>query len=159
MLTMSGQDAPPGMPASVDLRVGKKAKSTLVVDVRVGMWVRIPIGVFWPDGPRACGPWMSIQASSILIGRQMPRARPKPPDDSPEERAGSPDRDTQIAAFVRGRRKANGMSLRQLAELAGVGLRFLMELEHGKPTLRLDRVNAVLAVLGKRVGPVDLERD
>jgi transcriptional regulator with XRE-family HTH domain len=51
------------------------------------------------------------------------------------------------------------MSLRELAELAGVGVRFLMELEHGKRTLRLDRVNAVLAVLGKRVGVVDLERD
>jgi len=32
--------------------------------------------------------------------------------------------------------------------LAGVGLAFLYELEHGKPTVRLDRVMAVLAVLG-----------
>ncbi|MBK9129747.1 MAG: helix-turn-helix transcriptional regulator [Phycisphaerales bacterium] len=70
-----------------------------------------------------------------------------------------PDRDAELAAFVRSRRQANGMTLRELAELAGVGVRFLMELEHGKRTLRLDRVNAVLAVLGKRVGVVDLERD
>jgi transcriptional regulator with XRE-family HTH domain len=51
------------------------------------------------------------------------------------------------------------MSQRELAELAGVGPRFLMELEHGKPTLRLDRVAAVLAVFGKRIGVVDRERD
>ncbi len=37
MLTMQGRDAPRGAPATVDLSLGKKAKSTLVLDVRVGM--------------------------------------------------------------------------------------------------------------------------
>lgn len=37
VMAMSGQEAPPGAPASIDVRVGKKAKSTLVVDVRVEM--------------------------------------------------------------------------------------------------------------------------
>jgi hypothetical protein len=40
--------------------------------------------------------------------------------------------------------------------LAGVGKRFLVELEDGKPTLRLDKVNQVLRAFGKRLGPVDL---
>lgn len=37
LMAMSGQEVPPGMPSSIDVRVGKKAKSTLVVDVKVGM--------------------------------------------------------------------------------------------------------------------------
>jgi len=64
-----------------------------------------------------------------------------------------------IGEYVRSRREAHGMSLRQVAELAGVGVRFLLELEHGKPTIRLSSVNAVLAVFGKKLGVVDRERD
>ena len=76
---------------------------------------------------------------------------------------GVPDREpalgaAAIAAFVRERRKANGLTQRDLGLLAGVGKRFVVELEAGKPTLRLDRVERVLAVFGKRVGPVDVER-
>ena len=76
---------------------------------------------------------------------------------------GVPDREpslgaTAIGAFVRERRKANGLTQRDLGLLARVGKRFVVELEAGKPTLRLDRVERVLAVFGKRVGPVDLER-
>lgn len=37
LLAMSGQAAPPGMPSTIDVRVGKKAKSMFVVDVKVGM--------------------------------------------------------------------------------------------------------------------------
>ncbi len=59
-----------------------------------------------------------------------------------------PDRES-IGAFVRARR----------AELAGVGQRFVSELERGKPTLRMDVVNAVLAVLGKCLGVVDASRE
>lgn len=42
-----------------------------------------------------------------------------------------------------------------LARKAGVGLRFVRELEQGKPTLRMDKVNQVLRLFGKRLGPVD----
>jgi transcriptional regulator with XRE-family HTH domain len=51
------------------------------------------------------------------------------------------------------------MSQRALGELAGVGTRFVSELERGKPTLRLDAVNRVLAVFGKRLGIVDAPRE
>jgi transcriptional regulator with XRE-family HTH domain len=71
----------------------------------------------------------------------------------------NPDRDTStLGVYVRTRRQANGLSLRALADLAGVGVRFLNELERGKRTLRLDRVDAVLAVFGKQLGAVDRER-
>lgn len=51
------------------------------------------------------------------------------------------------------------MSLQRLAELAGIGVRALLELEHDKPTLRMDTANAVLRVFGKQVGVVDSWRE
>jgi y4mF family transcriptional regulator len=66
-----------------------------------------------------------------------------------------PDRES-IAAFVRQRRRAAGLSQRQLAELVGSGTRVISELENQKPTLRMDAVNRVLAAFGKRLGIVDL---
>lgn len=50
------------------------------------------------------------------------------------------------------------MSQTDLALLAGVGRRFVSELEAGKPTLQLGKVNAVLAVFGKCLGLVDAPR-
>jgi y4mF family transcriptional regulator len=49
---------------------------------------------------------------------------------------------------VRQRRHALGLDQAELASLAGVGLAFLYELEHGKATLRIDKVLAILGVLG-----------
>ena len=45
-------------------------------------------------------------------------------------------------------RKVAGLSQVQLAERAGVGLRFVRELEQGKTTVRMDKVNQVLALFG-----------
>jgi y4mF family transcriptional regulator len=42
----------------------------------------------------------------------------------------------------------------ELAEKAGVGLRFIRELEQGKESLRLDKVNQVLQLFGYQVGAV-----
>jgi len=42
---------------------------------------------------------------------------------------------------------------------AGVGLRFVRDLEQGKKTLRLDKVNDVLALFGMEVGVVDKSRE
>ena len=41
-----------------------------------------------------------------------------------------------------------------LAEKSGVGLRFVRELEQGKQTLRIDKINQVLALFGHEVGAV-----
>lgn len=56
--------------------------------------------------------------------------------------------------FVRNKRKQYGMTQEQLAEKSGVGLRFLRELEGGKPTLRMDKVNCVLAMFDAELGVV-----
>ena len=55
---------------------------------------------------------------------------------------------TDIGAAVRRARKLAGLRQDDLAGLAGVGTRFLIELEAGKPTVRLDKLLAVLSTLG-----------
>ncbi len=66
-----------------------------------------------------------------------------------------PDRDPDVARFVRLRRTRSRLTQRDLGDLAGVGKRFVVELEAAKPTLRMDKVNQVLAVFGRRLGPVE----
>ncbi|RYY58932.1 MAG: transcriptional regulator [Chitinophagaceae bacterium] len=56
-----------------------------------------------------------------------------------------------IAAFVKFMRNKNNMTQPELANKAGVGLRFVRDLEQGKESLRLDKVNQVLAMFGYRV--------
>ena len=59
-----------------------------------------------------------------------------------------------IGEFVRDRRRELGYHQDELARKAGVGLRFLRDLEQNKQTVRLDKVNQVLALFGYHVGPV-----
>jgi len=70
-----------------------------------------------------------------------------------------PDRDLELGGFVRARRKANRLTQRGLAELAGVGTRVVVELERGKATVRMDVANKLLAVFGKRLGVVEAKRE
>ncbi|MBU3666774.1 MAG: helix-turn-helix transcriptional regulator [Chthoniobacterales bacterium] len=56
--------------------------------------------------------------------------------------------------FLKTKRKAADMTQHDLADRAGVGLRFIRDLEQGKQTLRLDKVNQVLALFGHRMGPL-----
>lgn len=62
-----------------------------------------------------------------------------------------------IVLFIKEKRKGLNLSQEELAFKAGVGLRFIRELERGKPTLRLDKVNQVLDLFGKQVGITDKE--
>ena len=56
-----------------------------------------------------------------------------------------------IGSAIRQARKAHGLTQSQLAGLAGTGLRFVSELERGKPNVNLHKILAVLAVLGLRL--------
>lgn len=58
---------------------------------------------------------------------------------------------SDLAALVRSVRKASGVDQATAAGLAGVGVRFLGDLERGKPTLRLGLVLRVLDRLGLEV--------
>ncbi|MCD4693407.1 MAG: helix-turn-helix transcriptional regulator [Calditrichales bacterium] len=65
----------------------------------------------------------------------------------------------QLVQFIKQRRKSLKMTQQDLADRAGVGLRFIRELEQGKKTVRLDKVNQVLALFGHELGPVAIKRD
>ena len=59
-----------------------------------------------------------------------------------------------MADFVKEMRKKFNLTQVDLAEKSGVGLRFVRDLEQGKQTLRLDKVNQVLRLFGRQAGPV-----
>jgi y4mF family transcriptional regulator len=59
-----------------------------------------------------------------------------------------------LKEFVKERRRILKFTQNDLAEKAGVGLRFIRDLEQGKQTLRLDKVDQVLLLFGYRMGPV-----
>lgn len=58
-----------------------------------------------------------------------------------------------ISNFVKYNRGKLRLTQAELAEKAGVGLRFIRELEQGKQTLRMDKVNQVLALFGYQTIP------
>ncbi len=53
-----------------------------------------------------------------------------------------------ISQFVKQMRKQHSLTQVELSEKSGVGLRFVRDLEQGKQTLRLDKVNLVLSLFG-----------
>ena len=60
---------------------------------------------------------------------------------------------TELAKYVKQMRKQYGLTQVELSQKSGVGLRFVREVEQGKETLRLDKVNQVLALLGAVMVP------
>ena len=54
----------------------------------------------------------------------------------------------ELGQIVRHERKAQGLRQAELAAAAGVGIRFIVDLEAGKPTLQLEKALHVLATLG-----------
>lgn len=58
--------------------------------------------------------------------------------------------------LLKKKRNATNLTQPELAEKAGVGLRFVRDLEQGKETVRLDKVNQVLQLFGYQVGAVPI---
>lgn len=54
----------------------------------------------------------------------------------------------QIAMFIKQKRKEAGLTQEEFAIRSGLGLRFVRELEQGKETVRMDKVNQALAMFG-----------
>jgi len=82
-----------------------------------------------------------------------PPAQSEPPPQTTEARPTGPTVRTvaDIGRRVRDARKAMGMTQQRFADLAGVGRRFLIELEQGKPTLEIERVLAVCQAAGLKL--------
>lgn len=53
-----------------------------------------------------------------------------------------------IAEIVKQKRKEAGLTQEEFAIRSGLGLRFVRELEQGKETVRMDKVNQALAMFG-----------
>jgi y4mF family transcriptional regulator len=62
-----------------------------------------------------------------------------------------------LSDFVKNKRSNAKLTQPELAEKAGVGLRFVRDLEQGKLTLRMDKVNQVLQLFGHELGPVKMD--
>ena len=62
-----------------------------------------------------------------------------------------------LATYVKAKRKEFGLTQEELSLKSGVGLRFVRELEQGKTTLRMDKVNQVLCLFGAELMPVRME--
>ena len=60
-----------------------------------------------------------------------------------------------ISEYVKEKRRQYSLTQIDLSEKAGVGLRFIRELEQGKQTLRMDKVNQVLSLFGAELAPVE----
>lgn len=58
-----------------------------------------------------------------------------------------------IAKFIKENRKAAGLTQEKFAIRSGLGLRFVRELEQGKETVRMDKVNAALAMFDMQAVP------
>lgn len=64
-----------------------------------------------------------------------------------------------LQAFLKEKRQKLRMTQQQLAVKSGVGLRFIRDMEQGKASLRMDKVNQVLLMFGHELGPVPLDRN
>ncbi len=58
-----------------------------------------------------------------------------------------------IGVFIKESRKAAGLTQEEFAIRAGLGLRFVRDLEQGKETVRMDKVNQALAMFGMKAVP------
>ncbi|MNT32193.1 helix-turn-helix protein [compost metagenome] len=60
-----------------------------------------------------------------------------------------------LSWFLKSKRKEFKLTQEDLALKAGVGLRLIREMEQGKETLRLDKVNQVLSLFGSEMGVIN----
>ena len=65
----------------------------------------------------------------------------------------------QLSATLKQLRKEYRLTQEDMAFKAGVGLRFVREMEQGKATLRMDKVNQVLELFNLQLGPVPIPKD
>lgn len=65
----------------------------------------------------------------------------------------------KIAEYVKKNRRAAGLTQEEFAVRSGLGLRFVRELEQGKESVRMDKVNVALAMFGAEAVPVKKSRE
>ncbi|MBQ3691209.1 MAG: helix-turn-helix transcriptional regulator [Bacteroidales bacterium] len=65
---------------------------------------------------------------------------------------------TKLSQYVKSMRKRYNLTQEDLSMKSGVGLRFVRDLEQGKKTLRMDKVNQVLRLFNSELGVVEMPR-
>ncbi len=65
----------------------------------------------------------------------------------------------KIAEFIKKNRKEAGLTQEQFAMRSGLGLRFVRELEQGKETVRMDKVNVALSMFDMEAVPGPIEKE
>lgn len=63
----------------------------------------------------------------------------------------------KIALYIKKKRKEFGLTQEEFAIRSGLGLRFVRDLEQGKESVRMDKVNQALAMFDMEVGPIRKE--
>ena len=66
---------------------------------------------------------------------------------------------SQLSQYVKTMRKRYNLTQEDLSMKSGVGLRFVRDLEQGKKTLRMDKVNQLLRLFNTELGVVQMERE
>ena len=64
----------------------------------------------------------------------------------------------KIAKFVKTERKKAGLTQEEFAMRSGLGLRFVRDLEQGKKTVRMDKVNQALTMFGAEAVPGRIQK-
>ena len=86
---------------------------------------------------------MKFTLSGIILGKTV---------DIIPERVYNTHMNT-IAEFIKQKRKEMGLTQEEFAIRSGLGLRFVRELEQGKETVRMDKVNQALSMFGMKAVP------
>ncbi|MBQ7869015.1 MAG: type II toxin-antitoxin system Y4mF family antitoxin [Prevotella sp.] len=63
----------------------------------------------------------------------------------------------EIGEYIRAKRKLFHLTQIELSERTGVGIRFIRELERGKTTVQMDKVNQVLYLFGEELQPAKMK--
>lgn len=65
----------------------------------------------------------------------------------------------KIAKYIKTERRKAGLTQEEFALRSGLGLRFVRDLEQGKETVRLDKVNQALGMFGMETVPGEINRE
>ena len=63
-----------------------------------------------------------------------------------------------LQEYIKQMRKQYRLTQVDLSEKSGVGLRFVRELEQGKQSVRMDKVNQILSLFGSELAPAPMDR-
>jgi y4mF family transcriptional regulator len=66
---------------------------------------------------------------------------------------------TELSKIIKQKRKATGLTQQDLSQKSGLGLRLIREIEQGKTSMRMDKVNQLLALFGMELTPTPKARN